>query len=394
MAIDHLSSFGTQCHTGDSFESLETPTERCSVCILPRTTKGLSFDDSSICSLCRAQQATGHTADSALRCHGSIDDEIERIRERGRSSKYDCLVGLSGGRDSSYLLYLLVQKHKLRCIAAHYRTPFTDDVIEENVEKTVSRLNVPLVRIDLSRQFHRDFARKILLILRKRPVPELVHLVCAPCKSVHRAFFEIARANNVKSVVCGGNKTETFQFGATSIPKRLGRHELYFRAQAMKGLSALGRGVSLLVRHPRLIQYVPTGLKSILYLNPHTVYLRVRFPDISRVDYFFHEECDEAECTRLITSELGWTLPPGCNSYWRADCSMAEVKNLLFRRLVGASYMDAYLSNKVRFGEISRKEALARLETEGKVSQHRLLHVARVLGLPSNVFEPFRQSMD
>jgi hypothetical protein len=288
----------------------------------------------------------------------------------------------------------LVRKHNLRCIAAYYCTPFTDKTIEENVQIAVSNLKVPLVRIDLSQEFHSKFAKKILIMFEKKPLPELVHLLCAPCKFINKEVFKIARANNVKSIVFGGSKAETFQFGATSIPKRLGKHELYFRSQAIKGLSAMKRGCLLLAKNPHLVRCIPTGFKSILYLNPHTAYLRMRFPDILRVDYFFHEECDEAECTRVITSELGWTLPPGCNSYWRADCSMAEVKNLLFRRLVGASYMDAYLSNKVRFGEISRKEALARLETEGRVSQHHLLHVARVLGLPSDVFEPFQQFKD
>ena len=43
--------------------------------------------------------------------------------------------------------------------------------------------------------------------------------------------------------------------------------------------------------------------------------------------------------------------------------------------------MDTYLSAKVQAGETTRDEALARLETEGKVSEHRLAHVAKVLGV-------------
>ena len=335
MTVNDLSNCVTDCRVGN-------PVERCSVCILPRTTKGLAFDDSGVCSLCRAQPAPSETSTNENSNHKSIDDVLQRIRELGQNRKYDCLVGLSGGRDSSYLLYLLVRKHNLRCLAAHYRAPFTDDVIEENVKRTVNKLNVPLINIDISQKSHSNFAKKILIMFKKKPLPELVHLVCAPCKMVNKEVFKIARSNNIKAIVFGGNKDETFQFGATTIPKKLGRHELYFKAQAKKGLSAMKRGVLLLAKNPRLIQCIPTGFKSILYLNPHSAYLRMRYPDILRVDYFFHEQYDEAECERVITSELGWKLPPGCNSYWRADCSMAEVKNLLFHRLVGATYMDAY----------------------------------------------------
>ena len=139
---------------------------------------------------------------------------------------------------------------------------------------------------------------------------------------------------------------------------------------------------------PSLLPLIPTGAKAaILYINPHTPYLRLRYPDILRWDYFFHEEYDEAECVNVVTSELGWELPPGCNSGWRADCSIAELKNLLFRQGSGASYIDTYLSNMVRSGDISRDEALARLAREGKVSEHRLEHVARVLEVELDFLE-------
>lgn len=79
--------------------------------------------------------------------------------------------------------------------------------------------------------------------------------------------------------------------------------------------------------------------------------------------------------------------PPGCNSYWRADCSMAEVKSSMFRQMVGVSYMETYLSNMVRSGHITRGEALARLRNEGKTSQRRLEHVAQVLRVPVDFLE-------
>lgn len=381
MANHDSSNSGIHSSAGDA-------AGRCSVCILPATTKGLKFDDSGICGLCKAQPTVSKAPAQESAGHRSIEDELQKIRDLGKGRKYDCLVGLSGGRDSSYLLYLLTRKHNLRCLAAHYCTPFTDDVIQENVQRTVSLLDVPLVQIDISQQFHSDFARKIILMFKKKPLPELVHLLCAPCKYVNKEVFRIARQHDIKAIVFGGSKAETFQFGATTIPKKLGKHELYFTAQAKKGLSAMKRGALLLARNPLLFRYLPTGFKSILSLNPHSAYLRMRYPDVLRVDYFFHEEYVEAECERVITQELGWRLPPGCNSYWRADCSMAEVKNLLFSRLVGATYMDAYLSNKIRFGEISREEALDRLKKEGRVSEHRLRHVAEVLGLPLDAFEP------
>ena len=84
---------------------------------------------------------------------------------------------------------------------------------------------------------------------------------------------------------------------------------------------------------------------------------------------------------------MGWELPPGCNSYWKADCDFAEIKNIMFKKTAGVTYADALFSNMVRLGYISREEAIARDETEGKTSEVRLKRALNTLGLPENFFE-------
>jgi hypothetical protein len=69
---------------------------------------------------------------------------------------------------------------------------------------------------------------------------------------------------------------------------------------------------------------------------------------------------------------------------------MAEMKNMMFRRTRGLTHMDALLSNMVRFGFISRDEALARLEKEGEMSYERLKRVTDALGLPADFFNDIR----
>lgn len=362
--------------------------DRCTYCILPHSTRGLSFDEEGVCDICIMQKELRKTAGDVEEGRGDVERTIEKIRELGIGKKYDCLVGLSGGRDSSYLLYQLVRVHKLRCMAAYYRTPFTSEVIEENVQRIITHLDVPLVRMNISRKFHQQYSRKVLLLWKKIPCPELINLLCAPCKYLNGQVFKIARDYNIKSIVFGGNKYETFQLGAASFTTRHGKHVHSFGSQVRRALLILKRGITFLLNHPGCIPLIPVGFKaSILYINPHTPYLRIRYPDIMRIDYFHHTEYNETECTKVVTSEMDWRLPPGCNSYWRADCSMAELKNLLFHQTVGVSYLDAYLSNMVRLGIITRDQALKRLETEGKVSQDRLAQALDSLGLSGNFMQ-------
>lgn len=296
------------CASGKSVASRMDSSDLCVSCILPRSIHGLGFDQAGVCDICNAQRHLGETHGKS---RNDIEEILQRVREKGKARKYDCLVGLSGGRDSSYLLHQLVRKHELRCLAAYYRTPFTDDVIEENVQRIVSRLNVPMVRINNLQECHRKIARRVLLLWKKRRLPELTNLLCAPCKYINREVFEIARKNGIKSIIYGGNAFEVFQLSPAFITTKTRKHRHSFVSQVVKSLSIMKRGVSLLAKYPALLPLVPVGFEAaIFYINPHTPYLRMRYPDILGVDYFFHEEYDEAKCNDVVTSELGWQLPP------------------------------------------------------------------------------------
>jgi PP-loop superfamily ATP-utilizing enzyme len=136
--------------------------ERCKSCILPVGTKNVEFDAHGVCRFCRAGKKFYADAEPVSSMEEHLDRAIRRMRDRGKNREFDCLVGLSGGRDSTFLVYRLREVHRLRVMAAYYRTPFTSDVIDENVRRITGRLKIPLVEIDISTEKHRDIARKML----------------------------------------------------------------------------------------------------------------------------------------------------------------------------------------------------------------------------------------
>jgi len=110
------------------------------------------------------------------------------------------------------------------------------------------------------------------------------------------------------------------------------------------------------------------------------------------MDYFYHAEWKESQCEEVLT-ELSWRLPPGCNSSWRADCSFAELKECMFYETSGVTYSDAFFSNMVRAGSLSRDEALRRIEVEGRISWERIGEACRVLELPIDIFASLGQKV-
>ncbi|MDD5063961.1 MAG: hypothetical protein PHQ35_04265 [Phycisphaerae bacterium] len=345
--------------------------------------KSITFSKDGVCNVCTAAKQSAQKSGETEPSEDELNKIIENIRARGRGSDFDCLVGLSGGRDSSYLMYLLTQKHKLRVLATYYRTPFTPDVIEENVRRIVKQLNVKLVEIKLPWDLHLKVAKKYFLLWQKKPLPEIANLTCVVCKLVNREVFRIAKAHNIKSIVCGGNRYEELQILPAFRDEDLTDKAHSFRNQLLKMLQTFKKGLSLLSKCPSVIRYLPISVKvSLLYITLHTPYLRLRYHDIYCVDYFFNAEWNEAECIETIQSKLGWQPPPGSLGTWKADCDFADIKNYMFQKTTGATYAEAMLSNLIRDGQITREEALKRLGDTCGISKIKIQRALDKLGLP------------
>lgn len=369
--------------------------ERCNLCILPKSGQ-FAFDDYGTCSLCNAARRTG-TGSQDTEGPEVLEEYIQRIKERGRKQSFDCVVGISGGRDSSYLLYLLTHKHHLRCLAAYYRTPFTSSVTDANVRRLTSILNVPLVELRVSNELHRRVAREFTILWTEKPLPVIAHMACAPCKLLNREIFKLARAYGIRSVVYGGNRFEAVQIASgashdeTLTTSAMAARQLALMGQLQKSLRLMKKGVDALKVSTKLWKYLPLGLQaSIMYICPHTAYLRFRYPGIFALEYFCFGEWEERESEEAL-AQLGWELPPGCNSTWKSDCSFAELKNYMFQKMTGVSHMDAFLSNMVRAGIISRGEALRRVKVEGRVSVERFSDACETMELPDELSTLFLQ---
>jgi len=369
---------------------METRTvKRCNKCILPNTCDLIPFDEEGTCYLCNKGEQIKSAADKIQKSRKeSIEQFIEKVRERGKGRPYDCIIGLSGGRDSTYLLYLLTKRHNLRCLAAYYRTPFTPDVIDANVRRIVKKLNVPLEEIKISTDYHAKIAREMTLLWKKKHSKLIANLACGPCKFVNREIFRIAQKNKVKTIIYGTNIYEAVQIAAGISKSRVDVPGAVKKAGL---LSKLNRTLSLTFSGLRLLgsskdvwKYLPLGIKSsVMYISPHTLFLSLRYPHIRPINYFYYYDWKESECIDTL-KELGWELPEGYNSTWKADCSFAELKNIMFQKTIGITYLDAFLSNMIRAGILTREQALKRIEEEGKISQTKISQACNSLNLPAD----------
>jgi len=116
----------------------------CSSCIYDERVNAITFDEKGECNYCKQidqlemQYGTGTSeGDKALELI------LKDVKKAGKGKKYDCVVGVSGGTDSSYMLYLAL-KWGLRPLAVHYDNTWNSAIATENIRKVLSALNVDL----------------------------------------------------------------------------------------------------------------------------------------------------------------------------------------------------------------------------------------------------------
>jgi len=352
----------------------------CKTCVLPESSL-FHLDSSGICNLCNSPSLFRHIVKKPDTI--KLEYLINRTKKIGRSSQYDCVVAWSGGRDSTFMLHELVKTHKLRCVAVFGRTPFTPKEIVDSVHLISEKLKIKLIEIETPSN-HKEIASFCLKEYVKTQMPILINLACASCKFVNREIFKQARRLCVKTIIYGGNRFEYFPLGPASIDINA-ENRYSFANMIRDNITRMIRGFGILVSSPALLKYCLTFFQaSVLYVNQYTVYLRLRYPEILAFDYYHFADWDESKISAVL-NDLGWKLPSGCNSTWRADCIFEAVKNTAFKEQLGFTYAQVMYSNLIRAGKITRAEALIRLEREG-ISEIRLHEALKLCGLPVYIF--------
>ena len=105
----------------------------CTRCIMDTTVPRIVFDADGVCNYCHFHDKLDADFPQGPAGDAKLQNIYDAVRARGRGKKYDCVVGLSGGRDSTYLLYHLTKKVGLRCLAVHFNDGFGNPVGGESI---------------------------------------------------------------------------------------------------------------------------------------------------------------------------------------------------------------------------------------------------------------------
>ena len=112
----------------------------CSRCLMDTSAQDIIFDDKNYCNYCSV--FLERLADPQVK--SQLDQQkgfISKVKKDGRGKKYDCIIGVSGGVDSSYALHLAV-KNGLRPLAVHMDNGWNSELANNNIEQLVRKTGV------------------------------------------------------------------------------------------------------------------------------------------------------------------------------------------------------------------------------------------------------------
>jgi len=167
----------------------------CSRCIIDTGVPGAKFDEKGECSYCKIHDKLEKQYPLNEKGKKAFKAIIEKTKAKGKNNKYDCVVGISGGRDSTYTLYLM-KELGLRPLAVHFNDGFGNPVAGENMRKVTSKLKIDMRTVTSDWRESRDL--KIAFL--KASTPDMEE---ATDVGIETALYGTAVQENVKFIISG-----------------------------------------------------------------------------------------------------------------------------------------------------------------------------------------------
>lgn len=321
----------------------QRPYQVCTHCVMDTTDPNISFDANGVCNHCLRYEAYASTLGDAATRATKLDEIVRTLKRAGRNRDYDCIMGLSGGVDSSYLAHFAVKTLGLRALVVHVDSGWNSELAVNNIENICNRLNIDLHTLVLDWEEMRDLQRAYF----RSGVP---NLDVPQDHAFNAAMVGEAKKYGIRHVLNGSNmQTESI------LPTAWG-----YDASDPRSLVAIHNrfGTVPLKTYP-----VRSDFSRFIF-DPYVFGMRVHAP-LSLIDY------NKSAAKRLLQEELGWRDYGGKHYESR------------FTKFFQAHYLPT------KFGYDKRKAHLASLIVSGQLSREAAL---QELALP--LYDPKELELD
>src|SRR3990167_428904 len=302
----------------------------CSRCVMTTEANEIKFDEKGICNFCHQWQQ-GEKERKALAIHPGRIWIYYELQKAGQGKKYDCILGLSGGVDSSTCLHYLAENN-IKPFLFSVDNGYNDPKADENIMRMIETLKIPFQREVLDIPKFKELQKAFILSGTRNVEIPTDHVLMA-------LTYKMAVEQGIKYIVSGGNhSTEGI------MPESYG-----YQARDLTHIKAI---------YKKFIGKKLIGLPTISL--PQYLYYRFikRIKIINLLDFY---EYKREEAKKTLHEKYGWL-----DYYEKHEESIFTkwFQNVWLYRIHKIDKRRPHYSSLINSGQMTREEALKKLEIE------------------------------
>ena len=170
----------------------------CNRCIMDTTIKIINFDENGICNYCKTYE---HRVSNELYKEPERSQKlnllIEKIKKDGKNKNYDCVIGVSGGVDSSFVAHL-VKELGLRPLAVHLDNGWNSELAVKNIENLLNKLNIDLYTHVIDWEEFKDLQKAFIK-------SSIENLEIPTDHAINALLLKMADKHKIKYIINGSN---------------------------------------------------------------------------------------------------------------------------------------------------------------------------------------------
>lgn len=337
----------------------EIQNQVCTNCVMDTTDSKIIFDSKGVCDYCNSYyNEILPKWNPGINNFAELEKIAEKIRSEGKGKEYDCILGLSGGTDSSYLAYIAKEKMGLRPLIYTVDTGWNLNVAIENIERLVKALDLDLY----TEVINWDEMKDLQLAFFKSQV---AYQDLPQDHVIFAGLYNYAVKNNIKYVLTGSNNAtecvrppiEWVHLNDLKLIKDI--HKRFGRVK-LKTLPMCG-----MFKYRLYYEYIK-GMKRVAPLD------------------LIHYDKDLAE--KELKEKFGWEKYE--NKHYE-NIFTRFYEGYYLPEKFGYDKRKSYFSNLILTGQMTRDEALEKLNQSpynSKMINEDMEYIAKKLGISKDLF--------
>jgi glucosamine--fructose-6-phosphate aminotransferase (isomerizing) len=342
--------------------------KKCTKCILPSTYPFIEFDEDGVSNFYKNYNKQVYLGE---------DKFLEVIDQyRSKNGEPDCIVGLSGGRDSSYGIHLLKTKFKMNPIAFTYDWGLTTDLSRVNQAKICGKLGIEHIIRSANIKKKREYIRKNIMAWLAKPHLGMLPVIQAGDKPFMSLPNKLSKETGVKlKIQFTGYQLEQREFflGFTGVNQNLRNN------QRMSSYSFMSK-------FKLFYFYASQSLINPSYLNEALLdnfdgFIKSFVMKENNLHFYNYIKWDENKIINVLEKEYNWSndLSYGKNQ-WRMGDGQTAFNNFIYYSVAGFSEFDNFRSNQVCEDLLSRDEALILAKKDNEFKYDTLRNFSEIIG--------------